>query len=742
MKIVMLIIFAILSANSFALDKVELYLKWKHQFQFAGYYAAVEKGFFEEEGLNVEIIPRSLDWKVSDKVLEGPGRYGVSDSSIVYEFLQGRDLIILSSIFQRSPLVFATRSEDNLTSPIDLKGKKVMYQKNIDDAAFKIMFQNSGVSEDDIIHVPHSMSNDALINKTVDAISIYTTNQPFYFMQRQVDIHLIEPINYGADLYGDTLITGGDEALNHHERAKAMRRASIKGWYYALENMEEISKLIKQKYNPSLSLDKIIFEANQTKKIISPDLVPIGHTNAGRLNRISSYYTNNSKLDHKNLELLLFDSFLEAKKGKTQSNIIKALIITLLILSVTLIPIIFFNRKLRYEVNKQTSRLDELMREKESFFASMTHELRTPLNGIIGALYFLNETEDEEKRSEYINSISYSSNVLLDLVNDILDFSKFENKKMKLVEENQAIKSILQSSILTLQAMAERKGIHFIVNNQISDSLWVKIDSTKFSQVINNIIGNAIKFTDEGHVKVTFYSKKIDDLIQVHCEVEDSGIGISKEGLKSLFTPFKQVNQKGRAQVKGTGLGLVICKKIVGLMQGDIHIHQNSYHGTTCRFYVTCSEHFRQNDTDNKKTLASVHIPNYENLNVLIAEDNPINRMLLEKFLAKFKIQAVMAENGKEALELLEKSTFDILFLDKQMPIMDGIETCKRIRSHPRNTLSKLYIVGQSADWTGLLDPECKALGMNATLPKPTRYKDIERVLNDFVNSKTSKKAS
>ena len=299
--------------NAYCLEKVELYLKWKHQFQFAGYYAALEKGFYKEAGLDVKIVERDIKWKAVDKVLARVRRYGISDSTIVLDYLADRPVVLVSSIFQHSPLVLITRKEDQLVSPIELKGKRVMYQKNTDDAVFKVMFETAGISEDSIIHVPHNLNNDELINKEVDAISGYRTNQPYYFKSKGLDIMLIDPQNYGVDLYGDSLFTSRSEVDDGPTRVEAMRSATIKGWYYALNNIEEISQLIVDKYNPNLDINKLIFEARATKKVIQPDLIPVGKTQLGRLKRIADNYKRKQEVSKSSLENLLLDNYLASK---------------------------------------------------------------------------------------------------------------------------------------------------------------------------------------------------------------------------------------------------------------------------------------------------------------------------------------------------------------------------------------------------------------------------------------------
>jgi len=716
--------------SAYSLEKVELYLKWKHQFQFAGYYAALEKGFYEEAGLDVKIIERDIEWRAVDKVLSGVRKYGISDSTIVLDYLADRPVVLVSSIFQHSPLVLITRKEDQLVSPIELKGKRVMYQKNTDDAVFKIMFETAGISEDSIIHVPHNFNNDELINKKVDAISGYRTNQPYYYKSKGLDVMIIDPQNYGVDLYGDSLFTSRIEVDDSFMRVEAMRSATIKGWYYALNHIEEISKLIVDKYNPKLDIDKLIFEGRATKKVIQPDLIPVGKTQIGRLKRIADNYKRNQETSKTSLENLILENYL-LSKTKTSTLNLKILAIALIIAIFIFGIIIYFNKLLKAEINKKTLKLKRNQEQKDLFFSTMTHELRTPINGIIGATYFLKEAKSESERSEFIDAIDRSGQNLLEVVNDILDFSKLSRRKIVLNSQSYPLKKLLEESLYLHGKSALRKKIDFKLDLQVDPKAWVMIDAVKFSQIINNIVGNAIKFTRVGSVEVSCVGEKRNDRYHLSFVVKDTGIGVKDEELENLFIPFKQSNKSISSEFGGTGLGLSISKELVDLMDGHLFCRQNLPNGMVFEFHLPL-ELGEPIDLDEAEL---AKFPNYSFLRVLIADDSKLNLLLLKKYLNKFNIEPEMATNGKIAIDKLEEKQFDILMLDNQMPVLDGVEATSVIRNHTSKLVSNVYIVGQSASWGSGLDPECEAIGMNATLAKPTRVEDVQSFLKEYMKT-------
>ncbi|WP_170827008.1 diguanylate cyclase [Magnetovibrio blakemorei] len=307
------------TAGANAADKVSLELKWFSQFQFAGYYTALEKGYYADEGLDVQIHERDPKKFPIDLVLGGKADFGISDASLILHRMHGRPVVVLAAIFQHSPLVLLTRAEDVLLGPHELKGKKVMRQKGIDDASIAAMFDHEGMVTKDVIDVPHSFDDMALLKGQTDAQSAYITNQPFLYEQAGFPIHIINPTNYGIDFYGDMLFTSERIMRNKPNLALRFRRASIKGWKYALDNPEEVIGWLLEKYGSKKSLDHLRFEAVETARMIQPNLVEIGHLNSGRFQRIANIYrTQNMVPQNSDSEGVDYRDYLQADGRMSQ----------------------------------------------------------------------------------------------------------------------------------------------------------------------------------------------------------------------------------------------------------------------------------------------------------------------------------------------------------------------------------------------------------------------------------------
>ncbi|MBV1873403.1 MAG: ABC transporter substrate-binding protein [Gammaproteobacteria bacterium] len=263
-------------------EVVVLKLKWLHQFQFAGYYAAQEKGFYREAGLNVKFKIHGLDLKSPiDTVLSGEANYGVTDIGVVKERLAGKPVVVLANIFQKSPLVFIALKNSGIQGVHDLVGKQVMYTPGL-ESELLAMLQVEGIpaGEVDLRHSSFKLKD--LIDGHTDAYSAYATNEPYTLRKQGIPYQLITPRDYGIHFYGDSLFTSQSEIREHPERTRAFRLASLKGWKYALDHPDEIIKLIRKKYAPKKSVPHLEFEAKAVHEMIMPDLVSIGHVNPGR----------------------------------------------------------------------------------------------------------------------------------------------------------------------------------------------------------------------------------------------------------------------------------------------------------------------------------------------------------------------------------------------------------------------------------------------------------------------------
>ncbi len=274
-----------------ATEQVSLQLKWLHSFQFAGYYAAKEKGFYAEEMLDVTIQERISGVNNIDQVLKNESQYGVSDTGLLEQRLLGNPVVVLASIFQHNPLVYITLKNSGIVSPYELKGKRVM-EDTYDNAPLLAMLYETGISSQQFIHLDNSFNPNDLINGKTDAMVGYLTDQVEYFKKHDIEINIIDPRNYGVDFLSDNLFTTEQEINQHPERVLRFLRASLKGWDYALKHQDELIQLILDKYNPGnrLSADHLRFEAQETVKMILPETIPIGHTDIKRFQRIADTY--------------------------------------------------------------------------------------------------------------------------------------------------------------------------------------------------------------------------------------------------------------------------------------------------------------------------------------------------------------------------------------------------------------------------------------------------------------------
>lgn len=268
-------------------DEVVLQLKWLHQFQFAGYYAALHKGFYEAEGLQVRIEAGRPGLSEIEQVLKGEAQYGISNSGLITHRLRGSPVVLLSAVVQHSPSAWIVAADSDIFTPHDLAGKRLMAQLNESNAELLAMLRNEGIALSDILLLPSSFNIDSLVQGDTDAFNGYVTNEPFTLSQQRFPYRVLRPSQYGIDFYSDFLFTSEAELRQHPKRVEAFRRASMKGWQYALEHPYEMIELIRAQYNPTKSADHLFFEAEMLSQLIMPAMIELGHINPGRIERMA-----------------------------------------------------------------------------------------------------------------------------------------------------------------------------------------------------------------------------------------------------------------------------------------------------------------------------------------------------------------------------------------------------------------------------------------------------------------------
>ncbi|WED24517.1 EAL domain-containing protein [Vibrio sp. JC009] len=324
------------AAQSADLETVYLQLRWHHQFQFAGYYAAVEKGYYKEEGLDVRIRSGNPKRQPVGEVLSGEAQYAEGNSEVLFQRLKGAPLVALASIFQHSPSVLLTLESSGIRSVHDLVGKKVMLANMSEDADFLTMFLNEGISLSQIDIVPSSYQLEDLISGKAAAFNSYSTNEPFLLQQKGIEYNIIDPISYSVDFYSDIFFTTEEELRKHPKRVAAMLRATLKGWRYAMDHPEEIIELLKTKYQVKKSREHMRFEEKEMRKLILPDLIQIGHMNPERWQHMANTFIKAGLIkSDDNLDGFVYDTSPKSLPAWVLPVLAGALLIIISISSIT-----------------------------------------------------------------------------------------------------------------------------------------------------------------------------------------------------------------------------------------------------------------------------------------------------------------------------------------------------------------------------------------------------------------------
>ncbi len=321
---------------------------------------------------------------------------------------------------------------------------------------------------------------------------------------------------------------------------------------------------------------------------------------------------------------------------------------------------------------------------KAQFLSSMSHEIRTPMNAVIGLIYLMMQENPRPDQKDHLETLKFSAENLLELINDILDFSKIEAGKIEINKTDLSLEEIIRFIHHGFNSRAIEKGIGLSLN--YDESLPAKLigDSLRLSQIMNNLVSNAIKFTDEGGVNISIQKQRETSReVEIFFSVEDTGIGIPSDKLSSIFEDFTQVTESDLRQ--GTGLGLSITKELLRLQGSEIKVDSVYGKGSIFYFTLTFEKSVKSQAKLKKVDLSTISNPKSKSgalsgVRVLLVEDNKINQKVTKKFLTKWGVETVIADNGKIAVDLVQMTDFDLLLMDMQMPIMDGIEATKAIR--------------------------------------------------------------
>ena len=379
---------------------------------------------------------------------------------------------------------------------------------------------------------------------------------------------------------------------------------------------------------------------------------------------------------------------------------------------------------------------EKTARVKDTFLANMSHEIRTPISAIIGFTDLLIEKALTGEQNEYVNSIKLASENLLVIVNDILDFSKIEAGKLTLKSTSFNLKDLMDSLKKVLMPQARMKHIDLLFNIDHEVPHWIKGDPVRLHQILLNLIGNALKFTNQGWVKVMVSCKeKNDDEVYLSFKIADTGIGIPKEEIAVIFESFTQVNTDPTREYGGTGLGLTIVKRLIELQNGHIEVQSKVDKGTTFTFELMFKTVPEKNRGVEAALPAMVEEASLDGKRVLLVEDNTMIQVLARKHLESWNIQVDVVNNGSLALEKIKMRNYDLILMDIRMPELNGFETTKKIRAKT-DPVSKIPIIAMTAHAFEREKEKCLAIGMNDYISKPFKPAVLKEKLLGIIGSK------
>lgn len=512
-------------------ETITLQLKWQHQFQFAGYYAAHAKGYYKDVGLNVNLIAANPNTNVVDEVLSGHANYGVGSNDLLLDFHKGKSVIVLAVIFQHSPYVLLSKASDKIKTVHDLPNKRIMLEEHSEELI--AYMKKEGIALESIKLVPHNFNAQALIDDEVDAMSAYQTDEPFALKQAGIAYQEYSPRSVGIDFYGDNLFTTQANVKNNPEQIKVFREASMKGWEYALKNPEEIISLILENYDTTKNREQLSFEAEKMMSLIHPELIELGYMLPGRWQHIANTYAELGMLP----DDIVLNDFLYQPKGLNTVTPTKTYAFVFIAIAViVLITLIALRLK---KLNKMFLQLLYIKNRHANIgetIDSVTHQWKQPLNtlSILIMKIQMLRTEETIDKDELL-TLTNKCNDNIEVMSQSLDVfrKQFDTK----LSENQFIPAtIIKNTIRLVEDDFSIKNID--IAEQLIEDIRLNGNATEFSNVILSILLNSKNVLIDNEIKKPKVSifMGINNQKILEITIRDNAQGIKIKPTKSVYS--------------------------------------------------------------------------------------------------------------------------------------------------------------------------------------------------------------
>lgn len=536
-----------------------------------------------------------------------------------------------------------------------------------------------------------------------------------------------------------TVIEGADINSNHIQNEINNIQSSVAELKWLREDediaplIDRLKKLVASRINFN---QQVLDVFSNEGKAAAEDMINTKHGNQITDSiKITAFELN--KAHELDVKKLINEADANGQKAKTLGSIMALMAALASIFTFGYVAFkVREQQKLIGQLNASEAKAREAVRIKENFLANMSHEIRTPMNALLGFTNLLQRKQLDEEAAGYVQTIQKSGENLLMIINDILDLSKIEAGMMRIEEAPFSIRGLVHSVETMFSGKLKEKGIRLVTHVDASLPDTLEGDAVRLTQILINLLGNALKFTEQGTISIDISNEgATGNSILTGIRVSDTGIGIEKEKLVQIFDRFQQAEDSMTRKYGGTGLGLSIVKDLVDLQNGKIAVQSETGKGTVFTIQIPYILSKEQVSTSKYLPSSSIQNSNFKNIMILVVEDNEMNQSLVTHLFNSRQLLFDMANNGKEAIDLLQRKSYSLVLLDIQMPEMDGYSTAREIR----DTLKlDTPIIAMTAHAFPGEREKCISYGMNEYISKPIREERLFELIATFTGINNS----